>query len=144
MNTRDLINKMETLHRRRLVDELADQFAEPLIVFPVEGPSRRAWREDTRISIERLLAANDAAGVTSLSWEELALENQAAGNESILVRWIYRNAKNKIVAHTDVRYFCGRVGGAEMKVLMIEYLSVAFPTALSKIPEPTVPKRLIQ
>ncbi len=138
-----MINKLERLHRQRSVEELANQFAEPLIVFPIGGPSRRAWRHDTRVSIEKLLAANDSAGVASLSWQELALEKQVAGNESILVRWIYSDARGDLVAHTDVRYFCGHVEDGSLKVLMIEYLSVAFPTALSAMPKSYQPTKLI-
>ncbi len=142
MNARDLINRMGQLHRLRMIEELADQFAEPLIVFPLKGPSRRAWRADTIASIERLLAANDAAGVTSLTWEELALETQVAGDQSILMRWNYSNHRDEVVAFSEVRYFCGPANGSDLKVLMIEYLSVAFPTALSAIPESDVPIRL--
>ncbi|MEL7149470.1 MAG: hypothetical protein AAGK71_01990 [Pseudomonadota bacterium] len=143
MEARDLIDRLKQLHQEGATEELTDQFAEPLIVFPVAGPSRRAWRKDIRTAVERLLAASKTAGVASLRWEELALETQASRNHSILVRWLYLDRDQALVAHSEVRYFCGTVDGGPLKVHMIEYLSVAFSTVLSDMPKPVIPKRSI-
>lgn len=138
---RDLIRKMAQLHQLGEVEELVDLFAEPLIVFPVSGPSRRSWRSDTKISVERLLDACNSAGVKSLVWDELAMETQAGENSSILVRWRYLDVAEQLIAKTEIRYFCGRTEGSALKILMIEYLTAGFPTALYDMPKSFTPQK---
>lgn len=128
------IAHMERLFNEARVDELVEVFSERVPVYSEDGITLHATREDTEISIRRLIYAARAGGATDLAHRIRSVKPSRQGGTVAHVTWFYRDRDGTNVATGEVRYFCGPDPDGVFRVQMIDYVKSAFPDALSKMP----------
>ena len=137
----DIIKLVNRYFNAGDADLIVDLFASRFPVFTDAGVSLMSKRADTRVSVERLMAAAKRHGTVRLEHRILSVEPSPRGESSIVrVEWTYLGANGQPVATGDVKYYCGKDTDGIIRILMIEYLKTACPEAISEMPVAPWPK----
>ena len=137
-------HRMARLFEEGQVSGLLEVFNERIPVYSDTGLTLRSTLRDTEVSIRRLMAAAHRKGATRLRHRIVSTRPSKGGGSTVVrIEWLYCDARDECVETGDVNYYCGPDRDGALRILMIEYIKVAFPDAISEMPRDDLPpKRL--
>jgi hypothetical protein len=133
-----LIRHMNRLYNAGQLDALVELFTPLLPVYTDNGISLKATHSDTKASLINLRQTAQSRGVVHLKHNILSVETSPKGtSKTVFVEWHYLGADGLPVTRGEVKYYCGRDSYGIARVLMVEYVTPAFPEAYADMPVST-------
>lgn len=133
-----LIRQMNRLYNAGRLDALVELFTPLLPVYTDNGISLRATHADTKASLINLIETAKSRGVVHLEHKVLSVDSSPKGtSKTVFVQWHYLGADGTPVTTGEVKYYCGRDSYGIARILMVEYVTPAFPEAYADMPVST-------
>lgn len=126
---------MQDLFEAQDAAGMLELFTSPLPVYSDSGITLLSNREDTELALQSLIFEARAAGVRHQRRRVLGVHPSSMGQGTMYhLEWLFLGANGSVIATSEVKYYCGRVEDGALCVLMVEYISAAFPEILAEMP----------
>jgi hypothetical protein len=133
-----LIRQMNRLYNAGRLDALVELFAPLLPVYTDKGINLQATHAETKVSLTNLRETALSRGVVHLEHKIISVDSSPKGiSKTVFVEWHYLGADGAPVTTGEVKYYCGRDTYGIARILMVEYVTPAFPEAYADMPVST-------
>ncbi len=109
------------------LDAMAARYAIPLVVYLPEGVSVRLTRADLIAALRLRRERAIEGGTVKIRATVIVIDSMKEGRLPLMVEWSFRDAANREIARSRLRYYCRQGGDGRLVIELLEALRFGFP-----------------